>query len=293
MAYTTLITPSELAKQFGDPNWAHNCAIIDCRFSLVDTEAGRRNYLAGHIPGALYAHLDEDLSGPFTVGKTGRHPLPSVEKFVQTLSDWGIDDTVQVVIYDDAGGVMSGRLWWMLRWMGHDAVAVLDGDWRAWKAENERQGAKEIVRQGAETRSARTFVPRVRPEMVASLAEVEAEVEKGQRKLIDARAEDRFRGENETIHPRAGHIPGAVCAFYGGNLTSDAHFQAPDFLRTRFTALLGDQPASQAIFYCGSGVSACHNLLAMEIAGLPGAKLYVGSWSEWSANPNHPIATTE
>lgn len=280
MPYTTLITPAQLAQHLDDPNYA----IIDCRFSLTDTEAGRRNYLAGHIPGAVYAHLDEDLSGPFVVGKTGRHPLPSVETFAETLSNWGINDNVQVVIYDDAGGVMSGRLWWMLRWMGHDAVAVLDGDWRAWKGES---------RQGKESRSPRKFVPRVRPEMVASLAEMEAEVQKGERKLVDARAEDRFRGENETLHPRAGHIPGAVCAFYAGNLTPDAQFKSPEALRERFTTLMGNQPPSQSIFYCGSGVSACHNLLAMEIAGLPGAKLYVGSWSEWSADPNRPIATKE
>ena len=292
MPFTTLITPGELANHLGDPNWAHNCAIIDCRFSLVDTEAGRRNYLAGHIPGAIYAHLDEDLSGPFVVGKTGRHPLPTVEKFTQTLSNWGIDDSVQVVIYDDAGGVMAGRLWWMLRWLGHDAAAVLDGDWRGWNAENAGKGESEIKRAGVENRPARKFVPHVRPEMVATLAEVEAEVQKGERRLVDARAEDRFRGENETIHPRAGHIPGAVCAFYANNLTPDARFQSPEFLRTRFGALLGNQPPSQAIFYCGSGVSACHNLLAMEVAGLSGAKLYVGSWSEWSADPNRPIATT-
>lgn len=282
MPFTTLITPTELAQHLDDPNFANNCAIIDCRFSLVDTEAGRRSYLAGHIPGAVYAHLDEDLSGPFVVGKTGRHPLPSVEKFAQTLSNWGIDDTVQVVAYDDAGGVMAGRLWWMLRWLGHDAVAVLDGDWRRWNGES---------RQGNETRSPRQFVPRVRSEMVATLAEVEAEVEKGERQLIDARAEDRFHGQNETIHPRAGHIPGAVCAYYVGNLTPDARFQSPEFLRNRFTSLLADRTPSQSIFYCGSGVSACHNLLAMEIAGLTGAKLYVGSWSEWSADPNRPIAT--
>lgn len=282
MPFTTLISPTELVTHLGDPNWA----IIDCRFSLTDTEAGRRNYLASHIPGALYAHLDEDLSGPFVVGKTGRHPLPAVEALSQTLSRWGIDDTVQVVVYDDAGGMVAGRLWWMLRWLGHDAVAVLDGDWRAWQAEI---GAQDCV-QGEEQRTPRHFVAKVRPEMLASLAEVEAEVADPRHRLLDARAADRFRGENETIHPRAGHIPSAVCAHYAGNLTPEGRFQAADLLRQRFMTLLDGTAPEQAIFYCGSGVSACNNLLAMEIAGLPGGRLYVGSWSEWSANPNHPIA---
>ena len=283
MAFTTLISPAELAANLGKPNWA----IIDCRFSLADTEAGRRNYLAGHIPGAIYAHLDEALSGKYVAGKTGRHPLPAVEAFSQTLSRWGIDDTVQVVVYDDSGGMVAGRVWWMLRWLGHDAVAVLDGDWRAWKAE---MGAEQAT-QGSEQREPRTFVAKVRPEMLASLAEVEAEVADPKRRLLDARAEDRFRGENETIHPRAGHIPGAVCAYFAGNLTPEGRFQSPAFLHQRFQSLLGEVPPEQAIFYCGSGVSACNNLLAMEVAGLPGGRLYVGSWSEWSGNPDRPIAT--
>ncbi len=295
MPYTTLITPAELANHLDDPDWA----IFDCRYALTDHVVGRHKYLENHIPGAVYADLGQDLSGEKIPGKTGRHPLPAVETFAETLSRWGIDERVQVVAYDDAGGVYAGRLWWMLRWMGHDTVAVLDGDWRAW--EKERQGFdvssaerdKKARRAGEETRPRREFGARVRPDMLASLAEVEAEARDPQGRLLDARAADRFRGENEMIDAKAGHIPSAVCAFYAANLTTEGRFQSSAFLRDRFTPLLGNVPANQAIFYCGSGVSACHNLLAMEIAGLPGGRLYVGSWSEWSARADRPVAVGE
>ncbi|GIV77249.1 sulfurtransferase [Litorilinea aerophila] len=283
MPYTTLISTEELARHIGDPDWA----IVDCRFSLQDTEQGRRHYLAAHIPGAVYAHLDEDLSGPIIPGQTGRHPLPAQATFVETLSRWGIDEGVQVVAYDDAGGMVASRLWWMLRWLGHEAVAVLDGGWLRWQREGRPVG------RGSESRPARTFVPAPRPELLADVHEVLAALENPHVRLLDARSADRYRGENETLDARAGHIPGAISAPYAENLDAEGCFQSPEALRERFTRLLAGTPPEQAIFYCGSGVSAAHNLLALAHAGLGDARLYVGSWSDWINDPNRPIATGE
>lgn len=278
--FTTLISTAELAAHLDDPDWA----IVDCRFALADPGKGRRDYLAAHIPGAVYAHLDEDLSGPVIPGQTGRHPLPSVETFAATLSGWGIDERVQVVVYDDLSGVFAGRLWWMLRWLGHDAVALLDGDWRLWQAEG------RPTRSGVETRPPRPFTPRPRPSLQATTEELVQRLQESSLRLFDARSPDRYRGENETIDPAAGHIPGAINAPYAMNLDADGRFLSPGELRERYEALLGDASPQEAIFYCGSGVSAVHNLIAMEIAGLGMGRLYVGSWSEWIADPRRPIA---
>lgn len=279
--YTTLIDTATLAEHVDDPNWA----IVDCRFSLQDTELGRRVYREAHIPGAVYAHLDEDLSGTIVPGETGRHPLPAVDALAATLSAWGIDETVQVVVYDDWGGAIAARLWWMLGWLGHDAVAVLDGGWPHW------QTGKRPTRSGDEARSARTFTPAPRPQRMVSLDQVDVLRRDPARRLLDARSADRYRGENETIDPRAGHIPGALSAPFALNLGEDGRFVAADALAARFTDLLGDVPAQQAVAYCGSGVTATHNILAMRHAGLGMAKLYVGSWSLWSSDPSRPAAT--
>lgn len=281
MPFTTLISPAEVAAHLDDPDWV----IVDCRFSLADTEKGRRDYLARHVPGALYAHLDEDLSSQIIPGRTGRHPLPAVDDFAQTVSSWGIDARVQVVVYDDACIVYAGRLWWMLRWLGHDAVAVLDGDWRHW------QQAGYPTRSGIETRARRAFTPRPRPEMLATATEIAARLDDNALLLIDVRAEDRYRGENETLDARGGHIPGARSAPYSLNLDADGRYLPADELRARYEALLGDRPAEEAIFYCGSGVSAAHDLIALEYAGLGAGRLYVGSWSEWITDPERPVAT--
>jgi thiosulfate/3-mercaptopyruvate sulfurtransferase len=281
MVYTTLISTAELSQHLADLNWA----IIDCRFALADIEQGRRNYHAAHIAGAVYAHLDHDLSGPVIAGRTGRHPLPAVESFAQTLSNWGIDNQVQVVAYDDAGGAMAARLWWMLRWLGHEAVAVLDGGWPAWRS------AGGAERSDIETRPARTFRPNPQPHLLAEVDEVERIRTDPAFHLIDSRGADRYRGENETIDPVAGHIPGAVSAPFAHNLGEEAHFQSQAALKTRFQDLLGDTPPENAVFYCGSGVTAAHNLLAMAQAGLGDGRLYAGSWSEWIANPERPVAT--
>lgn len=281
MSFTTLISPAEVAAHVDDADWA----IIDCRFALADPPKGRRDYLAAHIPGAVYAHLDEDLSGPVVTGKSGRHPLPPIDRFVAMLSAWGIGDGVQVVVYDDASGMYAGRLWWMLRWLGHDAVALLDGDWRLWQAEG------RPTRSGAEQRDARPFTPRLRPHLLATSDEIAGRLGAPDLHLFDARAADRYRGENETIDPVAGHVPGAINAPYAMNLDGDGRFLSAGELRERYEALLGDAPAAEAIFYCGSGVSAVHDLIAVEVAGLGLPRLYVGSWSEWIADPARPVAS--
>lgn len=282
MPHTTLISTSELAEHLTDSDWA----VVDCRFALADPERGQRDYQQAHIPGAVYAHLNEDLSGPIIPGKTGRHPLPEVDVIAQKLSNWGIDPNVQVVAYDDAGGSMAAaRLWWLLRWLGHEAIAVLDGGWLRWL----REGRE--TRSGVEVRSPRSFTPNPRPKLVVSASEVLAALNDPDRRLFDSRSADRYQGENETIDPVAGHIPGAICAPYADNLRSDGLFKSPEGLRARFQALLGDVPPERTTFYCGSGVTAAHNLLALAHARLGDARLYAGSWSEWITDPAHPIKT--
>lgn len=281
MKHILLITPAEMSRYVGNPDWA----IIDCRFSLTDPERGRRDYQLAHISTAIYAHLNEELSGPVVPGLTGRHPLPPIEAFVDTLCRWGIDASVQVVVYDDAGGAFAARLWWMLRWLGHDAVAVLDGGWQRWQREN------YPARAGVEARSLRVFTPHPRPELLADTDDVAAWRTDPTYRILDARNADRYRGENETIDPVAGHIPGAISAPYAGNLGADGSFLSPEELKARYQKLLGDTPAERAIVYCGSGVTAVHNVIAMLHAGLGEARLYAGSWSEWITDPGRPVAT--
>ncbi len=275
MPYRTLISADDLKKHLDDPAWV----IIDCRFALADTEQGRRAYEASHIPGAQYAHLDHDLSGPIIPGQTSRHPLPDVATFARTLSRWGIGEGVQVVAYDDSGGAIASRLWWMVRWLGHEAVAVLNGGWPAW------QQAGYPTQQAIDVPPARTFEPQPRPEMLVNAEAVLQRHSDPAYRLLDARSADRFRGENETLDPIAGHIPGATSAPFAENLTAEGKFRPAEELRARFEGLLGETPTGQAIHYCGSGVTAAHNLLAMAHAGLDGAKLYAGSWSEWIVTP--------
>lgn len=281
MAYGTLISVEELNKHLQDADWV----VVDCRFNLADHEQGRKDYVQEHIPGAVYAHLDEDLSGPIVKGVTGRHPLPSVGRAVEIFSRLGIADGVQVVAYDDRGGMSSGRLWWMLRWLGHEAVAVLDGGWQAWQA------AGYATRSGEETRLAAEFVPQVREGFAVDATEVGQLAGDPAYKVVDSRAADRYRGENETMDPIGGHIPGAYSGPFGENLGADGKFKSAEELRARFEALLGETPADQAVFYCGSGVSAAHNILAVAHAGLGDAKLYPGSWSEWIVDPERKVAT--
>jgi thiosulfate/3-mercaptopyruvate sulfurtransferase len=280
MTYNTLVSTTELAQHLDDAGWA----ILDCRYSLADTEFGRRNYLQAHITGAIYAHLSEDLAGPKTPGVTGRHPLPSPEEAAKRFSAWGIDPRVQVVAYDDVGGALAaGRAWWMLRWLGHLQAAVLDGGWQKWLAEGRPR------RDGVEARPRRRFVPAPNPEMLVNLGEVEALRLDPDWRVFDARAAERYHGKNETIDPVAGHIPGALSAPYFDNLNPDQTFRSPEELRQHYQALLGEKPAAQAVFYCGSGVTSTHNILAMLYAELGEARLYAGSWSEWICDPHRPV----
>ena len=334
--YTTLIEPAELAAPLsripaGDLDWA----VLDCRHDLARPEWGASAYAAGHIPGALYAHMDRDLSGPITP-TSGRHPLPSVERLAETLGRWGIDDRTQVVAYDQGNGAYASRLWWLLRWLGHPNVAVLNGGFAAWQqaglpievsqpevtattatrdraasegipSAGDRAASEEIPHRG----TPRTFTPRPDSVPVVSTAELERLVAAGELNaggagerqagggaaresatgparaptngsvLVDARAADRFAGENETIDPVAGHIPGARNHAFLRNVDARGRFLPASELRERWGTTLGAASATQVIAMCGSGVTACHNLLALEVAGLSGARLYAGSWSEW------------
>lgn len=283
MIYTTLISTETLAAHLGEPHWR----IVDCRFALTNTEQGRHDYQDSHIRGAIYAHLDEDLSGPIIRGQTSRHPLPEVESFVETLSRWGIDASVQVVAYDNSGGAMAARLWWMLRWLGHEAVAVLDGGWSKWQAEG------RPVTGGTELAEARKFIPRLRADLLFEVKDVLQALGDPTCHLFDARGADRYRGENETLDPVAGHIPGAISLPYAGNLGEDGTFRPVKELRSRFEAVMGEVSAERTVFYCGSGVTAAHNALALAHAGLGEAKVYAGSWSEWITDPERPVASGE
>ncbi len=280
MTFTSTISVSKLSQHLEDPDWV----IVDSRFKLAEPEQGRIDYQAAHIPGAQYAHLDEDLSGPVIKGVTGRHPLPAVEKISAVFSRLGIDEHVQVVAYDDVGGALAaGRVWWLLRWLSHDAVALLDGGWQAWV----RSGYP--AHRGDETRPARTFIPHPRPELIVSAAQVDNMRADPHYRVLDARSADRFRGENETIDPVPGHIPGAVSAPYAENLNPDGTFRDGQTLAKRFKMLLDDIPADHVVSYCGSGVTATHDILAMFKAGLGEARLYAGSYSEWITDPSRPV----
>lgn len=279
MSFGTLIDPATLVGRLGEPGWC----IIDVRHQLSDTAFGERAYAEGHIPGAYFLHCDRDLSGPAN-GSNGRHPLPDPAVLAECLGGLGITESTQVVVYDDAQGMIAGRLWWLLRWLGHDRVAVLDGGWQAWLAAGGTISTELPVRQPA------VFKPKLR-DMAVDAAFVSQHLDDAALLLIDGRAPDRFRGENETLDPVGGHIPGAVNHFFRDNLDERGCFKDAATLRAAWLARLGACPASSVVLYCGSGVSACHNLLAMEIAGLPGARLYGGSWSEWCANPARPVAT--
>lgn len=268
-----------MEENLDNPRWV----LVDCRFSLKDPESGRKAYQLAHIPGAVYAHLEEALSGPVISGVTGRHPLPAVETFVQTLTKWGICTGVQVVVYDDVGGAYAVRLWWMLRWLGFDSVATLDGGWPRWQKE------KRPVRAGNEERLPCQFTIRLRPNLLASRDEVDAMRLDPSCLVLDARSEDRYRGENETIDPVAGHIPGAVSAPYADNLKPDGTFKSKDDLRRDYQRLLGDIPVNRTVVYCGSGVTALHDLLALVHAGLGEARLYAGSWSDWITDSQRPV----
>ena len=283
MPFSTLISAAELqaALESTAPP-----VLIETSFDLADPAAGEAGWRAGHPPGALYLNLDRDLAGPKTgpAGEfRGRHPLPSRSDFAATLARCGITPTTPVVAFDRQGGVYASRLWWMLRWMGHDAVAVLDGGLAAWTAAG---GA--LVTDASAPVAPAPYPDR--PSLVGTIDASALAAGLGRVRLIDARAGERFRGEVEPLDAAAGHIPGASNRFFKDNLDADGRFKPASQLRAEFDQLLGAAAPPSTVHQCGSGVTACHNLLAMEHAGLTGSLLYPGSWSEWSADPARAVA---
>ena len=279
MSFTTLISSEQLAAHLDNPEWV----VVDCRFSLADPGSGERAYRAGHIPTARYAHLDRDLSAPVTA-TSGRHPLPPREALIATLAAWGVTHDCQVVAYDDAGGAFAARLWWLLRSVGQQRAAVLDGGWSRWLQEGRPVTDVEPA--------PRQTLFRAMPPLAAwlSTAQLQAGLAQQTVCLLDARAAERFRGEAEPIDTVAGHVPGAVNHPFQDNLAADGCFLSPDRLRRQFMQRLGRFQPEETVHMCGSGVTACHNLLAMEFAGLTGSRLYAGSWSEWIRDPTRPVA---
>lgn len=278
--FDKLIGVQALAAQLDNPGWR----VFDCRHDLQNPEYGKQAYALGHIPGARFLHLDRDLSGPPT-GRNGRHPLPDVDTFAALMSACGVGTDTQVVAYDNEAGVFAARLWWMLRWLGHDKVAVLDGGLAGWRR------AKLPLETEVRKVPAARFEPQPCDQTVDS-ATVLAQLHTPQTLILDARSEERFAGQNETLDPVGGHIPGAKNRFYFDNLDDAGCFFKPAHeLRAEFDALLQGRDPKNVVQQCGSGVTACHNLLAMELAGLCGSKLYVGSWSEWCSDASRPMAT--
>jgi thiosulfate/3-mercaptopyruvate sulfurtransferase len=280
MPYDTLISPTALKPYLGDDDWR----IIDCRFSLATPESGYQGYLEGHIPGALYAHLDNDLSSPVRSG-TGRHPLPAREVLLEKFSAWGIDSSTQVVVYDTSNGMMAARLWWLLRWMGHASVALLDGGLTRWQREGNPITAE---------------IPAIKPrrftacdplEQLISSEELLTRLASPDHLLIDVRAAERYSGEVEPLDRIAGHIPGALNLPLQRSLDGDGNFLPPGQLKMLFQEALSAQPSRHVAVMCGSGVTACHTLLAMRVAGITGARLYAGSWSEWITDSRRPVVT--
>ncbi|MBI2571073.1 MAG: sulfurtransferase [Candidatus Schekmanbacteria bacterium] len=274
-----LISAEKLAAHLDDPDWV----VADCRFELGRPDWGRAAYAQAHIPGAAYLHLNEELSGDLRPG-TGRHPLPDAQALAARLQSVGIGSASRVIAYDDAGGAIAARLWWLLRWLGHAQASLLDGGWAAWCAAG---GPCEVA---VRPRPERRLNVLVRDALVAQAGELLDRERRARVVLVDARAPERFRGEVEPIDPVAGHIPGALNRFHQGNLAAHGRFLGSGELRARFAPLVPAGGSSAVVHYCGSGVTACHNVLAMEYAGLGGTRLYAGSWSEWIRDPARPVA---
>lgn len=276
--FNTIMSAAQLQSSLDDPNWV----ILDCRFNLMEPDAGYAAYMEGHIPGAFYLHLDEHLSSPIT-GQSGRHPLPNPQELAELLGRCGVTRKSQVVVYDDCAGMMAARCWWLLRYIGHDQVSLLDGGIQSWG-----DAGGELTQQQPVYKKECCSVE-LRPSANLSVDQLVSALAEGDITLVDARAAERFRGEVEPIDPVAGHIPDALNRPLMDNLR-DGYFKSAETLRQEWLALMGDQRSERVVHMCGSGVTACHNQLAMEIAGLKGSRLYAGSWSEWIRNPARPVA---
>ncbi len=278
MFYTTLVSTEVLARHLDDPEWI----IFDCRFTLTDVGAGQCAYDKAHIPGAHYVHLDNDMASPVT-STSGRHPLPDPEVLAHKLGNWGVNSGKQVVVYDDTFGAMAGRLWWLLRWLGHDNVALLDGVYPKWL--REKLPVTDAVSIATPTR----FSVSVRDNLWVDANDVGQMRDDKDCLLLDARAEERFSGEIEPLDPVAGHIPGAINLPWEDNLDFGGDFLSAGELRQQYAAQVGDILPGRITHMCGSGVTACHNILAMEHAGITGTRLYVGGWSEWITDKSRPV----
>ncbi|MFW2405730.1 MAG: sulfurtransferase [Gammaproteobacteria bacterium] len=277
-----IVGVEELARHLEDPDWI----VVDCRFDLMVPDAGRLAWEEGHIPGAFFADLDRQLAAPAAPdGSGGRHPLPDPEAAERLFRSWGMTDKSRIVAYDDMGNAMAGRLWWLLRWSGHTGAAVLDGGLQAWLA------AGQVLSTDIPSAATGSFAVRPGSMPVIEAESVAAGLAAGQLSLLDARAAPRFGGEVEPIDKRAGHVPGATNTPFDANLGADKCFRAPDELQAYYRAAIGDIDMSRVACMCGSGVTACHTLLSLEIAGLHGAALYAGSWSDWISDAARPVAT--
>jgi thiosulfate/3-mercaptopyruvate sulfurtransferase len=280
MHYNTIISAQDVHRNIENPKFT----IMDCRYYLPEPEMGHKEYLEGHIPGAIYINLDKDLSGDIIPGVTGRHPLPSSQVFTERLSNWGIDSSTQVVAYDNRGGAIAARLWWMLRWLGHEKAAVMDGGWNAWQKND------FPLETRTNQRERKTFLPREQPEMIADIDLVEKIRQDPDYLLVDARSPERYWGIKETIDKKAGHIPGAVTAPFEENMDENEFFLPMEQLKVRYQELLDGIPEENVVWYCGSGVTSIHSMIVMVMAGYDLPRLYPGSWSEWSADPQRPTA---
>ncbi|MFT6915904.1 MAG: thiosulfate/3-mercaptopyruvate sulfurtransferase [Motiliproteus sp.] len=285
MDYRNLIDAPSLEAGLNSAASGRKRVVLDCRFNLLQPDAGVGLYRQGHIPGALYAHLDNDLSSPITAS-SGRHPLPDPKVLARRLGEWGIGPDTQVVVYDDMGGAIAARAWWLLRELGHERVAVLDGGFQAWVATEGAVSGEPVAASPCDP-----YPYSLNRAAVVSAEAVLANIQSPGFTLVDARSPERFRGEQEPIDPVAGHIPGSLNRPLAENLTANGHFKAADILRAEWLTLLGNVPPAAVVTTCGSGAAACHLLLSLEIAGLPGARLYPGSWSEWIRDPARPVAT--
>lgn len=282
MPLAQLIAPRQLAERLGEPG----LVILDCRFALEDVDYGQRSYAEGHIAGAHFADLERDLSGPVVKGVSGRHPLPQPGRLIERLQQWGISNDSEVVLYDDGPGAFAARAWWLLAWLGkRSGVSILDGGLKAWHA-----AGLPLSLDPAE-RHEGTFTGKPDPALLISAQQLRERLGDPALTLLDARALPRFRGEVEPIDPVAGHIPGAQCAVFTDNLGADGHFLPAEQLKARFARLIGSRKPQDLVAYCGSGVTACHNLFALSLAGYPLAPLYAGSWSEWITDPQRQVAT--
>jgi thiosulfate/3-mercaptopyruvate sulfurtransferase len=278
-SYSTLIGAHELAEHLDDPDWV----LFDCRFDLANPRFGPDAYARGHLPGAFFMDVDRDLSGQMN-GRNGRHPLPDPAALVSRLEACGVGNHTQLIAYDDANGMFASRLWWLMRWLGHRRVAVLDGGLQAWGRET------RVLTESVPEARPGTYTLCLQPQRV-DVDSVMTHLGKADMLLIDARSPDRFRGENETLDPVGGHIPGAINRYFRDNLAADGCFKQASILREEFGALLHGVDPHSVVHHCGSGITACHNLIAMEASGLSGSRLYAGSWSEWCADPKRPVAT--